>query len=189
MAANSTMIELGSRAPDFSLREVEDGSTVALSDLDGDVLVVVFLSRHCPYVVHTQDAIAAVARRYDSSDRVSFVGIASNDPEQQPDDAPDKLAEQKHDVGFPFAYLFDETQEVARAYGAACTPDTFVFDRERRLVYRGRIDDTRPGGGATAHGGELRAAINALLEGDQPTEDQWPSVGCSIKWRPGNEPS
>jgi peroxiredoxin len=189
VAANSTMIDLGTRAPDFSLPEVADGTVVSLDDLTGDVLVVLFLSRHCPYVVHTQEAIAACARRYDNSERVSIVAIASNDPEQQPDDAPDRLAEQKHEVGFPFPYLFDEDQTVARAYGAACTPDTFVFDERRELAYRGRLDETRPGGGVPATGEERRAAINALLEGRRPDGDQWPSVGCSIKWRPDTDPS
>jgi peroxiredoxin len=187
VAANSSMLELGTKAPPFTLTEVADGSTVALEDLDGEVLVVVFLSRHCPYVQHTQDAIAAVARRYANIGRVSFVGIASNDPAVQPEDAPERLAEQKHDVGFPFPYLFDESQEVARAYGAVCTPDLFVFDGDRTLAYRGRLDDTRPGG-SVADGSELRRAINALLDGERPDPDQWPSIGCSIKWKPGNEP-
>jgi peroxiredoxin len=189
VAANSNMVELGSRAPDFALPDVADGETVTLDDLDGEVLVVVFLSNHCPYVKHTQDEIAAVARRYATSERVSFVGIASNDPEREPDDAPERLAEQKEEVGFVFPYLFDESQEVAHAFGAACTPDVFVFDGDRALAYRGRLDETRPGCGTAADGSELRAAINALLEGQRPDDDQWPAIGCSIKWRPGNEPA
>lgn len=184
MAANSEMLELGTPAPDFALPEVTDGATVRLDDLDGEVLVVMFLSRHCPYVQHVQDAIAACARRYANTDRVTFVAIASNDPQIQPDDAPDRLAEQKHEVGFVFPYLFDEDQQVARAYHAACTPDFYVFDADRRLAYRGRMDSSRPGGEA-ASGDELRDAVNALLDGDRPDPDQWPSVGCSIKWRPG----
>lgn len=189
MAANSRMVELGTLAPDFSLPDVADGSTVTLADLEGEVLVVVFLCNHCPYVQHTQHEIAGVARRYATSDRVSFVGIASNDPEQEPDDAPERLAEQKEQIGFVFPYLFDESQEVAHAYGAACTPDFFVFDGDRRLAYRGRLDETRPGSGTAADGAELRGAINALLDGARPVEDQWPAIGCSIKWRPGNEPA
>lgn len=188
MAATSTMMDLGTAAPDFALPEVTDRATVSRDDLTGDVLVVMFLCRHCPYVVHVQEELAALAREYLDDGRVSLVGISSNDPASHPDDAPDQLAEQKREVGFPFPYLFDESQEVARAYGAACTPDFFVFDRERRLAYRGRMDETRPGGDPPT-GADLRAAIDALLAGRRPTDDQWPSMGCSIKWRPGNEPA
>lgn len=188
MATNSAMLELGTPAPDFALPEVTDGSEVALADLDHDVLVVAFLCRHCPYVVHTQEAIAALATSYAEGGRVGFVGVASNDPDAYPDDAPERLAEQKREVGFPFPYVFDGSQEVARRYGAACTPDFFVFDADRRLAYRGRMDATRPGGDP-ATGDELRAAIDTLLDGGRPDQDQWPSVGCSIKWRPGNEPA
>jgi peroxiredoxin len=188
MAVSSTMLELGTPAPGFSLPEVTDGSTVSLDDLAGEVLVVAFLCRHCPYVIHVQEALAALARDYQADGRVAFVGIASNDPGTHPDDAPEHLAEQKREIGFPFPYLFDGTQEVARAYRAACTPDLYVFDRDRSLAYRGRFDDTRPGGDAPT-GADLRAAIDALLGGDRPTEDQWPSMGCSIKWRPGTEPA
>lgn len=188
MAATSTMMDLGTVAPDFALPEVTDRTTVSRDDLTGDVLVVMFLCRHCPYVVHVQEELASLAREYLDDGRVSFVGISSNDPSSHPDDAPDHLAEQKREVGFAFPYLFDESQEVARAYGAACTPDFFVFDRERRLAYRGRMDETRPGGDPPT-GADLRAAIDALLAGGRPSDDQWPSMGCSIKWRPGNEPA
>ena len=186
MAVNSTMLELGTPAPDFALPEVTDGTTVALGDLGGDVLVVMFLCRHCPYVVHVQHELAALVRDYAHA-AVDFVGISANDPETHPDDAPAGLAQQKRGVGFEFPYLFDETQQVARAYGAACTPDFFVFDADRRLAYRGRMDETRPDGDPPT-GADLRAAIDALLAGQRPREDQWPSMGCSIKWRPGNEP-
>jgi peroxiredoxin len=188
LATTSQPLDRGSPAPDFSLPEVADGATVSLRDLSGEVLVVMFLCRHCPYVVHVQDVLAALARGYVDGGRVAFVGIAANDPTSHPEDAPDRLAEQKRQVGFPFPYLFDETQQVARAYGAACTPDFFVFDGTRRLAYRGRMDGSRPGRGA-ATGAELRAAIDALLAGEQPSDDQWPPLGCSIKWRPGNEPT
>jgi peroxiredoxin len=188
MAVTSTMLELGTKAPDFSLREVTDGSTVSLGDLDAEVLVVMFLCRHCPYVMHVEDELAALSSSYLEGGRVAFVGISANDPGTHPDDAPEHLAEQKRDVGFRFPYLFDETQEVARAYHAACTPDFFVFDADRELAYRGRMDDTRPGGDAPT-GRDLRAAIDALLAGRRPADDQWPSMGCSIKWRSGNEPS
>lgn len=188
MPVESTMLTLGTPAPPFSLPEVGDGSTVTLDDLTGDVLVVAFICAHCPYVVHTQDALAALATSYLDDDRVAFVAISSNDPDAYPDDAPARLAEQKVQVGFAFPYLFDGTQEVAKAYTAACTPDLFVFDGGRGLAYRGRMDATRPGGDP-ATGEDLRAAIEALLAGDRPADDQWPSVGCSIKWRPGNEPA
>lgn len=187
MAATSTMLELDTPAPAFALPEVTDGSTVSLADCTGDVVVVMFLCRHCPYVVHVQDELAALVRDY-AGRPVDFIGISSNDPTSHPDDAPEALAGQKREVGFDFPYLFDETQSVARSYGAACTPDFFVFDRDRALAYRGRMDETRPDGDAPT-GADLRAAIDALLAGERPDEDQWPSMGCSIKWRPGNEPA
>ena len=188
MAATSMMLELGTPAPDFTLPEVTEETTVSRDDLDGEVLVVMFLCRHCPYVVHVQDELARLTRDYLGAGRVAFVGISSNDPSSHPDDGPDGLAEQKREVGFDFPYLFDESQEVAKAYGAACTPDFFVFDRDRQLAYRGRMDESRPGGDPPT-GTDLRAAIDALLEGRSPSDDQWPSMGCSIKWRPGNEPT
>jgi peroxiredoxin len=188
MTAPAAPLALGDPAPAFALPEVTDGTTVALGDLDAEVVVVVFLCRHCPYVVHVQDQLAAVASEYQRDGRVAFVGVAANDADAYPEDAPASLAEQKREVGFPFPYLFDASQEVAKAYGAACTPDPFVLDAERRLVYRGRIDATRPGGDPPT-GAELRAALDALLAGERPHADQWPPMGCSIKWRPGNAPA
>lgn len=185
--ATSTMLDLGTVAPDFSLREVTDGSTVSLDDFDGSpVLVVMFLCRHCPYVQHVQAALADLVRDY-QPDGVAFVGIASNDPDRYPDDAPEGLVAQKREVGFDFPYLFDETQDVAKAYGAACTPDFFVFDADRRLVYRGQMDDSRPGQGEPT-GRDLGAALDAVIAGEPVASEQHPSIGCSIKWRPGNEP-
>ncbi|MFA9430688.1 thioredoxin family protein [Egicoccus sp. AB-alg2] len=188
MALTSNMLALGTPAPAFALPEVTDGTTVSLDDLDGEVLVVAFLSRHCPYVKHVQDELAALARDYVVDGRASFVGICANDADNYPDDAPERLADQKRQVGFVFPYLHDADQEVAKAYRAACTPDFFVFDRDRRLAYRGRMDESRPGG-ETPTGKDLRAAIDALLAGERPGEDQAPSMGCGIKWRPGNEPA
>jgi peroxiredoxin len=185
--ATSMMLPLGTPAPDFSLEEVEEGRTYTLDRFaDADALVVVFLCRHCPYVKHVQHELAGLAKEY--LDRgAAFVGISSNDPDAYPDDAPDSLAEQKREVGFPFPYLFDPTQEVAKAYHAACTPDFYVFDRDRQLVYRGRMDESRPDQGEPT-GDELRVAIDAVLDDEPLTIDQRASVGCSIKWRPGNEP-
>jgi peroxiredoxin len=188
MPSPAAPLTSGDPAPAFALPEVTDGTPVALGDLDAEVVVVVFLCRHCPYVVHVQDELAAMAAEYQRNGRVAFVGIASNDAEAYPDDAPGSLAEQKQEVGFPFPYLFDASQEVARAYGAACTPDPFVFDADRRLAYRGRIDATRPGGDPPT-GADLRAAIDALLAGERPDDDPWPPMGCSIKWRSGNAPA
>lgn len=185
--ATSTMRQLGTPAPEFALMEVSDGSIVSLDDLRGGALVVAFLSRHCPYVKHVQDALAALTREYLQRD-VAFVGIGANDPGSHPDDAPDKLAEQKRDAAFGFPYLFDDSQQVALAYGAACTPDFFVFDADRSLAYRGRMDETRPGQGEPT-GRDLRAALDAILAGDAPAADQHPSMGCSIKWRPENDPN
>jgi peroxiredoxin len=182
MAEQSRMTELGSKAPNFSLPEVETGREVSVADFaDAPVLVVMFLCRHCPYVKHVQEELASLARSY-SERGVAFVGVSSNDATAYPDDAPESLAEQKRQVGFDFPYLFDDSQEVARAYQAACTPDFFVYDADRALAYRGRMDETRPSMG-TPDGADLRAALDALLAGDQPDQDQWPSMGCSIKFR------
>ena len=187
MASSTMQMELGTAAPDLALPEVTDGSTVRLGDLDdAPALVVAFLCKHCPYVVHVQDRFAEVARTYQERG-VAVVGISSNDPTVSPDDTPEGLAEQKRTVGFTFPYLFDADQSVAKAYGAACTPDLFVFDRQQRLAYRGRMDETRPGQG-TATGSDLRAALDALVAGGAPAAEQYPAIGCSIKWTPGNEP-
>jgi peroxiredoxin len=187
MAESTMMLPLGTEAPDFSLPEVEDGRTVSLGDFaDADALVVAFLCRHCPYVKHVEHELAALAKEY--QDRgAAFVGISANDPETHPDDAPASLAEQKREVGFPFPYVFDESQDVAKAYKAACTPDFYVFDGDRRLIYRGRMDPTRPDQGQP-DGRDLRAVLDAVLQGEPAAADQSPSVGCSIKWRAGNEP-
>ncbi len=189
MAATSTMLELGTEAPDFALPDVTTGWTVRRSDFDGRKgLLVMFICRHCPYVAHVRDGLARLGRDYAGKD-IAIVAIGANDPATYPEDAPESLAEEARTAGYPFPYLFDETQEVARAYTAACTPDFFLFDRDRRLVYRGQFDASRPGSGVPVTGEDLRAAIDSLLSDRPVTEDQRPSVGCSIKWRPGNEPS
>jgi peroxiredoxin len=189
MAVESQMLPLGTEAPDFALTDVVTGDTVKLADVaDADALLVMFICRHCPYVRHVRAGIAAIGREYQAT-RLAIVGISANDPEAYPEDAPESLAEDAREAGYTFPYLFDETQEVAKAYHAACTPDFFLFDRDRRLVYRGQLDDARPRNDVPVTGKDLRAAIDATLAGRPVSQDQFPSVGCSIKWRPGNEPA
>lgn len=188
------MLDLGTAAPDFDLPianpEVDDhdGDRRALSDYDdAPVLLVMFICNHCPYVHHVEPALLETARVYGERD-VAFVAISSNDAESYPQDGFEKMAERASEQGYPFAYLHDETQEVAQAYQAACTPDFYVFDADRDLVYRGRYDETRPDNGMP-HGDDLHAALDAALKGDEPIDEQHPSMGCSIKWKPGNEPA
>jgi peroxiredoxin len=188
MAVTSTMLPLGTEAPDFALADVVSGRTVTLRDFDGEkALLVMFLCRHCPYVAHVRPTLAALARDRIGSG-LGMVAISANDPVTYPEDAPEGLAAEAVEAGYPFPYLFDETQEVAKAYTAACTPDFFLFDDDRRLVYRGQFDASRPGNGVPVTGQDLRAAIDSVLEGRPVAEEQHPSVGCGIKWRPGNEP-
>lgn len=181
MAEQSTMLPLGTTAPDFTLPEVTGGQ-VALADLDGDAVLVMFICRHCPYVKHVEEGLAALGRDYADA-QLDLVAISANDAQAYPDDAPDSLAEQKQQAGFNFPYCHDESQEVARAYGAACTPDFFLFDDDRALVYRGQMDASRPGSGDPVTGADLRAAIDAVLAGEPVSSDQRPSMGCGIKWR------
>lgn len=184
----STMSPLGTKAPEFELPDTE-GEAVSLDDFEeARALLVVFMCNHCPYVKNLKEELAEFAREY--SDRgLAVVGINSNDPEQYPDDSPERMREEKEEFGYPFPYLFDETQEVAKAYGAACTPDFFLFDADRRLAYRGQFDDSRPGNDVPVTGEDLREAADRVLAGETvPGEEQRPSVGCNIKWRPGNEP-
>ena len=186
-ATPSTMLALGTRAPDFCLPDT-DGQVVSLADFaDAPALLVVFLSNHCPYVKHLRTALAQVAREYQARG-VAMVGIASNDAERYPADGPEMMAHEKAAVGYPFPYLYDEKQEVAKAYQAACTPDFFLFNEQRELVYRGQFDDSRPKNERPATGRDLRAALDAVLEGRPVPPDQIPSIGCNIKWKAGNEP-
>jgi len=175
------------KAPDFTLPDT-DGRMVSLSDFEGaPALLVAFICNHCPYVKHIRQGFADFAREY--QDRgLAVVAINSNDAERYPDDSPEAMAREKEEAGYTFPYLFDETQEVARAYRAACTPDFFLFDGERRLVYRGQFDDSRPGNDVPVTGRDLRAAVDAVLEGRPVPEEQRASIGCNIKWKPGNEP-
>lgn len=183
----STMAPLGTRAPAFSLPDTE-GKLVSLEDYkDASALLVVFLCNHCPFVKHILPHFVELAGEYQRRG-VAVVGISPNDVSNYPDDAPEKMAELSRTMEFPFPYLYDESQQVAKAYGAACTPDFYLFDRERRLVYRGQMDDSRPGNNRPVTGADLRAAIDAVLDGRPVSDDQKPSVGCNIKWKPGNEP-
>ncbi len=178
---SSTMPALGSPLPKFQLHDPVTGTTRD-SDEFGTPLVVMFLCNHCPFVVHVLDGLLALTREY--LDRgVAFVAINSNDVESYPADAPDRMAELARDKAFGFPFLFDADQSVARAFGAACTPDFFVYDAARTLAYRGQLDRSRPGNGVPVTGADLRAALDALLAGQRPSEQQRPSAGCNIKWR------
>jgi peroxiredoxin len=177
------MVALGTAAPDFALPDVSTGRTVRLADFaDKQSLLVMFICRHCPFVVHVQDGLAKLGRDYASRD-IGIVAISANDVASTPDDAPQSLAEQAKQTGFTFPYLYDESQDVARDYDAACTPDFLLFDQDRKLVYRGQLDDSRPSNGKPVTGRDLRAAIDTVLAGGQVTEDQIPSLGCNIKWK------
>jgi thiol-disulfide isomerase/thioredoxin len=187
VAVNSTMLPLGTPAPDFRL-PTPDGRLVGRDDVaDAPALLVMFICNHCPYVKHIRSGLAAFARDYRPRG-LAIVAINSNDVASYPDDRPEKMAEEARAAGYPFPYLYDETQAVAKAYRAACTPDFFLFDRERRLVYRGQFDDSRPGNDRPVTGRDLRAAADAVLAGRAVAEDQRPSIGCNIKWKAGAAP-
>jgi len=187
-ATPSTMLPLGTSAPDFSLRDATTGATVSLADLeDKPVVLVMFISNHCPYVRHVADELGRIGSDY-AGRGVAVVAIGSNDVDNYPDDAPLHMVEFAAERGFTFPYLHDETQDVARAYRAACTPDFFVFDTDRALVYRGQLDGSRPSNDVPIDGRDLRAALDAALDGEASPEPQLPSMGCNIKWKPGHEP-
>lgn len=183
----STMLPLGTTAPDFSLVNV-DGRTVSLSDFKrSPALLVIFMCNHCPFVKHLADALAQFAADIQAKG-VAVVGINSNDVANYPADSPEQMVAEAEARGYTFPYLYDETQDVAKAYHAACTPDFFLFDNDRKLVYRGQFDDSRPDSGIPITGADLRAAVNAVLSGGEPSAEQRPSIGCNIKWKPGNQP-
>jgi len=189
MARTPTVqIPLGYTAPDLTLPDTVSGSMKSLSELRGEVAtVVMFICNHCPFVIHVQDELVRVANDY-AAKGVSFIGISSNDVVNYPQDGPDLMRKHALEAGYPFPYLYDESQEVAKAYTAACTPDISVFDRSLRCAYRGQLDGSRPGNGVPVTGTDLRAALDALLAGREVPGEQVPSIGCNIKWRPGNEP-
>jgi peroxiredoxin len=183
----STMLPLGTSAPDFKLMNV-DGREVELADFAGKpALLVMFMCNHCPFVIHVADQLAQLASEYRARG-VAVVGINSNDTAAHPADSPERMVAEAEERGYQFPYLFDETQEVAHKYRAACTPDFFLFDQDRKLVYRGQLDDSRPGNGVPVTGKDLRAALDATLAGATPVSEQRASLGCNIKWKAGNEP-
>ena len=183
----STMLELGTAAPDFSLPEPATGNTISLSDFAGKPLVVVFICNHCPFVKLIAAKLAEIGREYQEKD-VGFVAINSNDVANYPDDSPEKMVEFLREYGVNFPYLYDESQEIAKAYRAACTPDFYLFDADHKLAYRGQFDAARPGNDQPVSGADLIDAIRALLANLSVPEEQTPSLGCNIKWKPGNAP-
>ena len=184
----SRMLPLGTPAPPFALPDTATGRSVAIGELAASpLLLVAFICNHCPFVKHILDGFVAFAREFGARG-VAVVAISSNDVTSQPDDAPAEMARIARMKGFTFPYLYDESQEVAKAYQAVCTPDFFLFDSERRLAYRGQFDASRPGGRIAVTGADLRAACEALLAGKSATQEQIPSIGCSIKWKAGQEP-
>ncbi len=183
----STMLSVGTPAPDFRLPDT-NGQWMARDSFRGKAaLLVMFICNHCPYVKHVRAELARIGHDYQPRG-VGIVAINANDPQQSPNDSPEKMALEVRDIGYPFPYLFDESQAVAKAYRAACTPDIFLFDPDFRLAYRGQVDESRPKSGIAATGRDLRAALDAVLAGKAPVGIQTPSLGCSIKWKPGNEP-
>jgi peroxiredoxin len=187
MAATSTMLELGTPLPSFSLPDATTGSKVDSSSLSGHVAVIAIACNHCPYVKHIAKELAAFGREC-AAKGVKIVVVSSNDVVSHPDDRPELMAEEARRQGYTFPYLYDESQDIARAFRAACTPEFYVFDREGKLAYRGRFDESTPGSRSAPSGSEVRAAVDALLAGGAPSSDQKPSIGCSIKWKGGRAP-
>lgn len=185
----STMLALGTLAPDFQLPDVITGKTISPETLkDKLALLVMFICRHCPYVQHIKSELSRIAKDYKDGD-LGMVAISSNDIDQFPDDAPESLRTFAQEEKFTFPLCFDATQAVAKAYTAACTPDFFLFNKNRNLVYRGQLDDSRPGNNIATTGRDLRTAIDAVLSNKPVSNNQRPSTGCNIKWRPGHEPN
>ena len=179
----SKMIPLNSKAPDFSLLNPVNGNEVALKDIKSDIAtVIMFICNHCPYVKHVQNGLVDLSNDYIPKG-ISFVAINSNDVENYPDDSPERMKEVAEKLDYDFPYLFDETQEVAKSYGAACTPDFYIYDKDLKLVYRGQMDDSRPGNGKPVTGNDLREVLDNILSGAQVSDNQIPSIGCNIKWK------
>ena len=179
----SNMLPLKTVAPDFTLLDTVSGNDLSLSDFRGTIgTVIFFICNHCPFVIHVNDELVRIANQY-SDKNISFVAISSNDVENYPDDAPHLMRKRAVELNYPFPYLYDETQNVARAFDAACTPDIYVFDGDLKLVYRGQLDDSRPDNGIPLTGRDLRNALDCLLENKENTQFQKPSIGCNIKWK------
>ena len=186
---HSTMLALGTTRPNFQLPDVTSRTLISPNQFAAcQGLLVMFICRHCPYVVHVQDALARLGKKY-AENTLGIIAISSNDVDTYPDDHPDQLQAMVQELGFTFPYCYDQSQEVAKAFTAACTPDFFVFDHRQTLIYRGQLDDSRPGNGKPVTGKDLHRAIDAMLAGQQVNPDQRPSTGCNIKWKPGNIPS
>ncbi|BFU96436.1 MAG: conserved protein of unknown function [Nitrospira sp.] len=189
MAVESVMLPLGTLAPAFRLRDVASGRWWTLESFEGNAaLLIMFICRHCPYVQHVEGELARIGRDYRERG-LGIVAVSSNDASRYPDDAPPRLKEMAERLAFTFPFCFDENQETAKAYRAVCTPDFYLFDGERKLVYRGQLDDSRPANGRQVDGRDLRAAVEAVLAKKPVSSFQRPSIGCSIKWKPGNEPT
>lgn len=189
MAVKSTMMPLGTKAPDFELTDAVSGLTVSMTDFaDKSSLLVMFICNHCPYVKHVRAELARLGKDYENSD-LGIVAISSNDIEEYPADSPEMMKAEAETYGYVFPYLYDEDQSVAAAYTAMCTPDFFLFDSDRSLVYRGRFDGSRPNTDVPVTGEDLRTAIEATLAGEPVPDEQFPSMGCSIKWKTGNTPA
>ena len=186
-ATPSTMLPLGTPAPGFDLPNTTGKGTVSLEGAAGKPLLVMFICNHCPFVKHVREQLAAIGRDYQSKG-LAVVAISSNDAEHYPDDSPDKMTAEAAEAGYTFPYLYDESQQVAKAYRAACTPDFYLFDADHKLAYRGQLDPSRPKNNIPVTGSDLRAAIDAVLAGRPVPEPQLPSIGCNIKWKPGNAP-
>ena len=180
-------MQLGSKAPDFSLPDTE-GNRVALNDFkSAKALLIMFICNHCPYVKHVRKGLVEL-ERYCREKEVAVVGINSNDADSYPQDSPEMMAKERKEWRYGFPYLYDESQEVAKSYSAACTPDFFLFDSDRKLIYRGQMDGSRPGNNVPVTGQDIRAAVDGLLDGREPIKEQTPSLGCNIKWKAGKEP-
>ncbi len=185
-AIESNMMPLGTKAPDFNLPDIVSGKNKSLKELKSDkATVVMFICNHCPFVKHVQKELVKLANDYIPKG-ISFIAISSNDVEVFPDDSPERMKEVAKQFGYPFPYLFDESQDIARAYGAACTPDFYVFDKDLKCVYRGQMDDSRPSNDIPVTGKDIRTALDAILTGKPVSKDQKPSIGCNIKWKTGS---
>lgn len=183
------MLPLGTKAPDFALTDVVSGKTISLKTFaDKKALLVMFICQHCPFVKHVKKELARIGQDYGEKS-LGIVAISANDVANYPDDSPDKLKKMATELGFNFPICYDRSQEIAKAYTAACTPDFFLFDETQKLVYRGQLDDSRPSNNLPVTGQDLRAAIDAVLAGKKVNGEQKPSIGCNIKWKPGNEPA